>query len=87
MKQSDGSTRPGPTIVAFIGVIASLLLLSCCLRSLALGRACLARTGIGAARTLPVGRFWFGERASVLNISAALIIVGEVVLMRLASSL
>ncbi len=86
MKQSDGFTRPAPTIVAFIGVIASLLLLSWCMRFLALGTAYLAWTGIGAMGTLLVGTLWFDERVSVLNVSAALMIVGGVVLMRLASS-
>lgn len=86
MKQSDGFTRLGPTVVAFTGVIASLLLLSWCMRFLALGTAYLAWTGIGAVGTLLVGTIWFGERSSVLNISAALMIIGGVVLMRLASS-
>ena len=86
MKQSDGLTRLWPSVVALAGVLASLLLLSWSMRSLALGTAYLAWTGIGAVGTLLVGVLWLGESASILSLSAAVMIVGGVVLMRFASS-
>ena len=70
LKQSNGLTRSGFVAVTFAGLVASLALLSWSMRSLALGTAYLAWTGIGAVGTLLVGVIWLGESASVLRLRA-----------------
>ena len=79
MKQSDGFTRPGPTVVTIAAMIASFALLSLSMKSLPLGTAYTIWTGIGA-----VGAF-LGEAASAMRIVATLLIVAGLVLMKIAT--
>jgi len=85
MKQSEGFTRPGPTIVTIAAMIASFALLSLSMRSLPLGTAYTIWTGIGAVGAFLVGIAILGEQASAIRIVAALLIVSGLVLMKLSS--
>ncbi|MGN6692109.1 MAG: DMT family transporter [Sphingopyxis sp.] len=85
MKQSEGFTRPGPTIVTIAAMIASFALLSLSMRSLPLGAAYTIWTGIGAVGAFLVGIAILGEQASAMRIVAALLIVAGLVLMKLSS--
>ena len=85
MKQSDGFTRPGPTIVTITAMIASFALLSLSMKSLPLGTAYTIWTRIGAVGAFLVGIAMLGEAASAMGIGAALVIVGGVVLMNIAT--
>ena len=85
MKQSEGFTRPGPTIVTIAAMIASFALLSLSMRSLPLGTAYTIWTGIGAVGAFLVGIAIWGEQASAIRIVAALLIVSGLVLMKLSS--
>jgi quaternary ammonium compound-resistance protein SugE len=85
MKQSDGFTRPGPTVVTIAAMIASFALLSLSMKSLPLGTAYTIWTGIGAVGAFTVGIVFLGEAANPLRILAALLIVAGLVLMKLAS--
>jgi quaternary ammonium compound-resistance protein SugE len=79
MKQSDGFTRLGPSLVTLIAVLASFGLLTLAMRSLPLGTAYTIWTGIGAVGAFVVGIVALGESASAARIvSAALIVVGLV---------
>jgi len=84
MKQSEGFTRPGPTIATVIAMIASFALLSLSMRSLPLGTAYTIWTGIGAVGAFVVGIALLGEQASAMRIVAALLIVSGLVLMKLS---
>lgn len=86
MKQSDGFSRLVPSLVTLVAMIASFALLSFAMRALPLGTAYTVWTGIGAVGAFVVGIAVLGEQASVLRIVAALLIVGGIVLMKLASS-
>ncbi|MBD3731495.1 MAG: quaternary ammonium compound efflux SMR transporter SugE [Sphingopyxis sp.] len=85
MKQSDGFTRPGPTIVTIAAMIASFALLSLSMKSLPLGTAYTIWTGIGAVGAFLVGIAMLGEPASAMRIVAALLIVAGLVLMKIAT--
>lgn len=85
MKQSDGFTRPGATAVTIAAMIASFALLSLSMKSLPLGTAYTIWTGIGAVGAFVVGIAVLGEQASAMRITAALLIVVGLVLMKMSS--
>lgn len=85
MKQSDGFTRPGPTIVTIAAMIASFALLSLSMKSLPLGTAYTIWTGIGAVGAFLVGIAMLDEAASAMRIIAALLIVAGLALMKIAT--
>jgi quaternary ammonium compound-resistance protein SugE len=77
LKQSDGFTRLWPSVATIVAAGASFVLLSYALRSLPLGTAYAAWTGIGALGAFALGIAVLGEPASALRLgSAALILVG-----------
>ncbi len=85
MKQSDGLTRPWPTAIMVGAMLLSVALLASSMRSLPLGTAYAVWTGIGAVGAFVVGIVVLGEAASPLRVVAAMLIVGGLVLMKLAS--
>lgn len=86
MKQSDGFTKPGPTIITIIAMIASFGLLSISMRTLPLGTAYTIWTGIGAVGAFLVGIMVLGEQATLMRIVGALLILGGLVVLKLSSS-
>lgn len=77
MKQSDGFTRPMPTIIMLVSMIASFGLLALALRSLPLGTGYAIWTGIGAVGAFIVGVIAFGDALTPGRIiSAGLILAG-----------
>jgi quaternary ammonium compound-resistance protein SugE len=86
MKQSDGLTRVGPTVITLITVIASFALLSYSMKSLPLGTAYTIWTGIGAVGAFAVGIVFLGEPASLARVVAAVLIVSGLLMMKLVSA-
>lgn len=86
MKQSEGFTRVVPTIVTLVMVVASFALLSFSMKSLPLGTAYTIWTGIGAVGAFLVGIAFLGEPANMLRVAAAILIVGGLLMMKLASA-
>ncbi len=77
LKFTEGFTRPLPSILTVLCMIASLGLLGVALRSLPLGTAYAVWTGVGTVGTAAVGILWLGESASVGRlICIALIVAG-----------
>jgi quaternary ammonium compound-resistance protein SugE len=85
MKQSQGFTRLGPSVVTFVAMVVSFALLSWSMRTLPLGTAYTVWTGIGAVGAFVVGIVVLGETASPLRVLAAGLIVTGLVLMKLSS--
>lgn len=85
MKQSEGFTRPGPTVVMLVAMLASFWLLSLAMKSLPLGTAYMVWTGIGAVGAFLVGWLVLGEQVGAMRIAAAMLIVGGLVLMKQAT--
>ena len=86
LDQSDGFTRPVPTVLFAVCAIASFALLNLALRDLPVGTAYAVWTGIGAAGTAIVGMLALDEPASATRIVAiGLIVVGAVSLQAVES--
>ncbi|SFP79006.1 DMT family transporter [Sphingomonas rubra] len=85
MKQSHGFTRPWPTVVMIVGMLVSFGLLSWSMRTLPLGTAYTVWTGIGGIGAFAVGVLVLGEALSPARLMAAGLIVGGLVLMKLAT--
>ena len=85
MKQSEGFTKLGPSVVTIATMIASFALLSLAMKTLPLGTAYTIWTGIGAVGAFAVGVLVLGEPASALRMVAAVLIVSGLVLVKLAS--
>ena len=84
MKQSDGFTRPLASAVTILTMVASFALLSFAMRTLPLGTAYTVWTGIGAVGAFLVGVTVLSEPVTVLRVTAAVLIVTGLVLMKLA---
>jgi len=86
MKQSDGFSKPWPTLITFATMAVSFWLLALAMRSLPLGTAYMAWTGIGAVGAFLVGIWWLAEPVNAMRLLAAMLIVAGLVLMQVASS-
>lgn len=86
MKQSQGFTLWGPSVVTITTMFISFALLSVAMRGLPLGTAYTVWTGIGAVGAFLVGVFVLGEAINPLRILAAVFIVVGLVLMNVSSS-
>jgi quaternary ammonium compound-resistance protein SugE len=84
MKQSDGFTKLVPTTITAVALVSSMALLAMAMRSLPLGTAYTVWTGIGAVGALIVGVIALGEPLHALRATAAAMILGGLVLMKLA---
>lgn len=84
MKQSDGFSRLGPTLITGVAMVASVWLLALAMRALPLGTAYTVWTGIGAVGAFVVGAALLGETVTPLRLLAALMIVSGIGLMKLA---
>ena len=84
MKQSDGFTRPVASAITILTMIASFALLSFAMRTLPLGTAYTVWTGIGAVGAFLVGIAVLSEPVTFLRVTAAVLIVSGLVLMKLA---
>lgn len=85
MKQSGGFTRLWPSVITLAAMSVSFGLLSWAMRVLPLGTAYTVWTGIGAVGAFIVGVVVLGESANVMRVSAAVLIVSGLVLMKLSS--
>jgi len=86
MKLSHGFTKPIPTVITLITMIASFALLAFSMRSLPLGTAYTIWTGIGAIGAFLVGILVLGEQLSAMRVAAAVLIVSGLVFMKLSAN-
>ena len=85
MKQTDGFTKLGPTLITAVAMAASLWLLALALRSLPLGTAYAIWTGIGAVGAFIVGIVLLGEAATLGRIASVALIVTGMIGLKLSS--
>lgn len=86
LKQTEGWTRLGPSLITVALMIASFFFLSLALRTLPLGTAYAVWTGIGAIGTALIGIFIFHEPRTTARLICILLIVSGVIGLKLASS-
>ena len=84
LKQSDGFTKPIPSLITIVGMALSFWLLALAMKSLPLGTAYTVWTGIGALGAFALGVFVLGEPATSLRVLAAALIVLGLVLMKVS---
>ncbi|MFJ6000729.1 DMT family transporter [Arthrobacter sp. NPDC092385] len=77
--RSDGFSRPAPTVVFGVAIIASMAGLAYAMRTLPVGTAYAVWVGIGAALTVIYAMATGTEPASLLKIVFLAMIVGGVV--------
>jgi quaternary ammonium compound-resistance protein SugE len=75
LKCSDGFTQVWPSLGTAAAIAANFLLLSHSLRSIPFGTAYAIWTGTGAAGSILVGMFLFGESAGVFRFTCLTLIV------------
>lgn len=85
MKQSEGFTKLGPSVVTIIAMLISFGLLAMAMRALPLGTAYTIWTGIGAIGAFIVGIVVLGEPANLMRIVAGVLIISGLVMMKLAT--
>lgn len=85
MKQSEGFSRPVPTLIMIVTMGVSFWLLTMAVRVLPLGTAYAVWTGIGALGAFVVGILVLGESANATRILAAALILSGIVLMKFSS--
>jgi len=79
LKYTEGFTRLWPSVFTILAIIVSLGLLGIAVKSLPVGTAYAVWMGIGAAGTVILGIFLFGESTSLLRLaSVGLILLGVV---------
>lgn len=86
MKASDGLSKVWPTAITFICMLISVVLLAQAMKSLPMGTAYMVWAGIGALGSFLVGILVLGEQATLMRMTAALLIGAGMVLMKLATT-
>ncbi|WP_137133967.1 multidrug efflux SMR transporter [Rhizobium sp. FKY42] len=77
LKYTEGFTRPLPTILTVLSMIASVGLLGLAVRDLPIGKAYAVWTGIGTVGAVTLGMALFGDPATVARIACiGLILIG-----------
>ncbi|BDU18114.1 multidrug efflux SMR transporter [Lysobacter auxotrophicus] len=84
MKQAEGYTRPGWTLVSVALLASFVWLLGRSLTVLPVGTAYAVWTGIGAAGTAIAGIWLFGESLSLARVAGIGLIVAGVGVLKLA---
>ncbi|QMT59108.1 multidrug efflux SMR transporter [Legionella sp. PC997] len=85
MKLSQGFSKPLPSIVTIVAMIASFILLALSMKTLPLGTAYAIWTGIGAVGAFLVGLLMLGEPVNIMRIIAAFVIVSGLLMMKFSS--
>ncbi len=85
LKYTDGFTRPAPTALVVVAMIASVWLLAIALRTIPVGTGYAVWTGIGAVGTAILGMFLFNESRDVLRVGCILLIVAGIVGLKLVT--
>ena len=86
MKQSEGFTKLGPTVITIVTMIISFGLLAVAMKSLPLGTAYAIWTGIGAVGAFLIGIFVMGEAVTVFRIASVSLIVAGLIGLKLSTA-
>lgn len=84
LKYTDGFTRLWPTLATAAAIVASMWLLAVAVRTLPIGIAYAVWVGIGAVGTFVLGALLLGEPVNVMRVVGIALIVGGIVVLRLA---
>lgn len=77
LKETQGFTRPVPSIITIVAMLVSFWLLSLAMRDLPMGTSYAVWTGIGVIGTALFGMIWLNEpRDAVRIVCIAMIVLG-----------
>ncbi|GLZ79867.1 QacE family quaternary ammonium compound efflux SMR transporter [Actinorhabdospora filicis] len=79
LEKSEGFSRPTPTVVFGVALLASMAGLGLALRDIPVGTGYAVWTGIGAVGTAIIGMVWLGESHNIMRITCLVLIVAGVV--------
>lgn len=85
LKASQGFTRPLPTVLTLMGMVASFAMLSVAVRTLPIGTAYAVWVGIGALGTAVLGMVLHGEPVSAARVICLGLLIGGIVGLKLTS--
>jgi quaternary ammonium compound-resistance protein SugE len=83
LKYTEGFTRPIPTVLTGVSLVASMALLGWAIKTLPLGTAYAVWTGIGAVGTAIVGILVFKEPATAARLVCLALIVSGILGLKL----
>ena len=86
LRMSDGFTKLVPSIIAVVGNLASIFMLSLALKNLPLGSAYAIWTGIGVVGTFIVGVVAFQESVSIPQVICVALILCGIIGMKLTGT-
>lgn len=86
LKYTEGFTRPWPTVVTGVALVASMVLLGLAVRTLPLGTAYAVWTGIGTVGTAVLGIVLFREPATAMRLACIGLILAGIIGLRLATT-
>lgn len=84
LNYSEGFTRLWPSLLMLVSGGVSFYLLSVAMQSLPAGTAYAIWTAIGASGAVLLGVLFFGEPANLLRMAGIAVVLGGVVMLRLA---
>ena len=85
LKYTQGFTRPWPTALTIVAMVASVVLLGVAMKQLPVGTAYAVWTGIGTIGTAVLGIALFGDSASAARIACLALIAGGIVGLKVVS--
>lgn len=85
LKYTEGFTKPVPTVLTAVSLVASMALLGWSVRTLPLGTAYAIWTGIGAVGTLIAGIVLFKEPATAARLACVVLIVAGILGLKLVT--
>jgi len=86
MRYIDWSMRPWPILAFLVFSTLSFGLLLVAVRDIPLGTAYAVWTGIGAAGTVLIGTFVYGEPAGTVRLLLLMVLIGSIIGLKLVSS-
>jgi quaternary ammonium compound-resistance protein SugE len=85
LKYTDGFTRPVPTVLTVLAIIASMVLLSLAARSLPIGTAYAVWVGIGALGAAILGIVLFKEPATAARLFFLALLLTSIIGLKLTA--
>jgi len=85
LKYTEGFTRPWPSVLTGMSMVASVVLLGVAMKSLPVGTSYAVWVGVGAVGTAILGIVLFGESASAGRLVSLGLIVAGIVGLKLAT--
>ena len=85
LKYTEGFTKPLPSILTIIGIIASMYLLALSARTLPIGTAYAVWVGIGTFGTVVLGMAYLGEPANAGRIFFLILLMVAIIGLKLTA--